>query len=153
MLGPMVNPAAPQKQIIGVYDLELARRYHYIYQHLDRQYVILHSLDGYDEISLTNDFKIMNNRGELLVSPGELGYERIKPEEITGGKDVAESAVVFKNILEGKGTKAQNQVVIANAAYALSCYYPDKEISYCLDMAATSLKDGKALGTFKKLVG
>eukprot|EP01035_Chromulina_nebulosa_P000209 gene209-304_t len=57
MLGPMVNPASPAYQLVGVYNLEMARIYNYLLQQTGKAFTIIHSLDGYDEISLTNDTK------------------------------------------------------------------------------------------------
>jgi anthranilate phosphoribosyltransferase len=151
MLGPMVNPAFPQKQMVGVFSLDLARLYGYIYQQSNKDFTILHSLDGYDEISLTGPFKTISNKSEDIFNPEDLGFEKIKPEEISGGKTVDDSAIIFMNILEGKGTQAQQNVVEANAAMALQCYF-DKEFAECRAMARESIESGKALASFKKLI-
>src|SRR6187549_68488 len=111
MLGPMVNPAFPKRQLVGVFSLELARKYGYLYQNTDKQFVILHSLDGYDEISLTGDFKYFSNRGERVATPGDLGLPRLTVADLKGGDTVEEAAHVFMRVLEGKGTAAQNAVV------------------------------------------
>ena len=119
MLGPMVNPAFPKRQLVGVFSLELARKYGYLYQHTDKQFVVLHSLDGYDEISLTGAFKYFYNNGEQLADAADLGLPNVTYEQIGGGDSVADSAKIFINVLEGKGTPAQNAAVIANAGMAL----------------------------------
>lgn len=151
MLGPMVNPSFPKKQLVGVFSLELARLYGYLYQKTDKHFVILHALDGYDEISLTSSFKKITNGKEAIVSPTDLGFDTINQEQIHGGETVAESAKIFETILKGEGTEAQNNVVIANAAMAIEC---GKEVSItdALGMARESLESGKALITFKKIL-
>jgi anthranilate phosphoribosyltransferase len=152
MLGPMVNPSFPKKQMVGVYSLELARLYNYLYQQTDKQYAIVHSLDGYDEVSLTGSFKMISNTMDAILSPSELGLNTLKPEEISGGNSIPEAAEIFVNVLEGKGTSAQNQVVLANSALALNCYYPEKSIESCIEIATDSIKSQKAFGVFKKLL-
>ncbi|KYG74059.1 anthranilate phosphoribosyltransferase [Roseivirga spongicola] len=151
MLGPMVNPSFPKKQLVGVFNLELARLYGYLYQKTDKHFVILHALDGYDEISLTGAFKKITNDKEEIVSPEEIGLQTIQPEAIFGGDTVEESAKIFERILKGEGTKPQNEVVIANAAMAIQC---GKGVSSddALGMARESLESGKALKTFRKIL-
>ncbi len=152
MLGPMVNPAFPQCQLVGVFSLELARIYQYIYQQSTKDYSIIHALDGYDEISLTGDFKSITKAGEQLYAPKDYGMPVVTPEDIFGGDSVPEAAAIFKNVIEGKGTEAQNNVVIANAATALQCYYPEKSLEQCLEMAKASLMDGKAADKLSTLL-
>lgn len=151
MLGPMVNPSFPKKQLVGVFSLELARLYGYLYQKTDKHFVILHALDGYDEISLTGAFKKITNEKEEIVNPEEMGLETIQPQAIFGGDTVEESAKIFEAILKGEGTKAQNEVVLANAAMAIQC---GKGVSTedALGMARESLESGKALQTFKRIL-
>mgnify|MGYP003681540157 FL=1 len=124
MLGPMVNPSFPKKQLVGVFSLELARLYGYLYQNNDVRFSVLHALDGYDEVSLTGDLKWISNSGEQVISPEELGFKTIMPETIKGGKTIKESATIFMDILEGKGSAEQEAVVIANAAIALTTSKP-----------------------------
>ncbi len=152
MLGPMVNPSFPQKQMVGVYSLELARLYNYLYQQTNKQYAIVHSLDGYDEVSLTGSFKMISNKMDAILAPENLGMKSLSPEEIGGGNSIPEAASIFVNVLEGKGTGPQMQVVIANAALALSCYYPEKSLESCIELATDSLQGQKALTVFKKLL-
>lgn len=152
MLGPMVNPGRPQNQIVGVFSLELARMYNYLYQKSNVNYCIIHSLDGYDEISLTSDFKVLTNKADRILSPYNLQMPLLKAEELAGSGDVPGTANIFINILEGKGTTAQNAVVISNAAMALATYFPEKGIEICLEDAKSSLFGGKALKIFTKLI-
>jgi anthranilate phosphoribosyltransferase len=152
MLGPMVNPSFPKRQLVGVFSLELARQYGYLYQNTDKDFLILHSLDGYDEVSLTGAFKFYFNEGERLSTPGELGLPVIKYEDIKGGATVQESAILFMNVLEGKGTVEQNAAVIANAAMALYCVNRAEGLSKAVENAEQALLSGKALGAFKKLM-
>jgi anthranilate phosphoribosyltransferase len=152
MLGPMVNPSFPGKQLIGVYSLELARLYNYLYQLGHTRYIIVHSLDGYDEISLTADFKYILNGVEKIASPGSFGFEKTLPADLSGGNTIPEAAAIFMRILEGNGTVTQNNVVLANSELALRCYFPDRQADDCRKMAAESLAGGKALAKFKKLI-
>ncbi|MCU4175760.1 anthranilate phosphoribosyltransferase [Marinilabiliaceae bacterium N1Y90] len=152
MLGPMVNPSFPQNQLVGVFSVELARIYQYIYQQTDKNYSIVHALDGYDEISLTGDFKSITQNGETIYAPSDFGMNTVRPEEIFGGDTVPQAAEIFVQILEGKGTDAQNNVVLANAALALQCYYPEKTIEQTILDARQSLLDGKAAGVLAKLL-
>jgi len=152
MLGPMVNPSFPQKQMVGVYSLELARLYNYIYQKSDKQFVILHSLDGYDEISLTARIKLLTNTGERMVEPETMGFKRYKPADLVGGSSVEESAKLFTNILSGNGTEAQTSVVLANAAIGLQCLGVGADYESCVEIARESLLNGKAMQSLKKLI-
>ena len=150
MLGPMVNPSFPKNQVVGVFNLELARMYGYLYQNTDKNYAILHDLAGYDEISLTDRTKLISNSEDKMFSPEELGIETIRQKDIYGGKNVEDSATIFMNILNGKGTVAQNNVVCANAGLAISI---SNEISHSegFALAKESLESKNALKTFKKL--
>jgi anthranilate phosphoribosyltransferase len=152
MLGPLVNPAKPKNQLVGVFNLELARIYAYMYQKSDIKYTILNALDGYDEISLTCDFKTFSVEGEKINSIESLGFDRLNPLEILGGNSVSESADIFVNVLNGDATAAQNNVVLANAALAIKTIGPDKNFADCFYEAEESLVGKKALKSFKTLV-
>jgi anthranilate phosphoribosyltransferase len=144
MLGPLVNPSQPQNQLVGVFNLEVARTYNYLLQETDLNYGVLYALDGYDEISLTSPFKLFTKESEKTISPKELGMHRLKQSDIFGGNSVREAADIFKNIIEGKGTRAQNSVVLANAAFAIKTI--DNNISFedALEKAKDSLMGLKA---------
>jgi anthranilate phosphoribosyltransferase len=152
MLGPMVNPSFPKNQLIGVFSLETARLYNYIYQQTDRNYSIIYSLDGYDEISLTGDFKIISNGEEQLFSPAQVGMPVLAPSELFGGNTVEEAAKIFTSILRGEGTDAQNAAVIVNSGMALRRISPEKSMEECFEIAKSSLFGGKASETLKKIV-
>jgi anthranilate phosphoribosyltransferase len=152
MLGPMVNPSFPANQLVGVFSLDVARLYNYLYQESDKLYCIIHALDGYDEISLTGAFKVFTRQTERTFSPADLDLETVSPADIYGGTTVEEAAKVFLHILEGNGSRAQNEVVIANAAFALFCMDESQGIDRCLERAQQSLQSGAALSTFKNLV-
>jgi anthranilate phosphoribosyltransferase len=152
MLGPMVNPSSPRKQLVGVYSLELARLYNYLYQQEDIQYAIVHSLDGYDEVSLSDSFKYIFNGSEQIITPEMLGYEKTNQPDLRGGQTVNEAAAIFSTILEGRGTIAQNSVVLANSQLATRCFFPSKSIDECREIAEDSLFGGKALSAFKMLI-
>jgi anthranilate phosphoribosyltransferase len=150
MLGPMVNPAFPKYQMVGVFNLELARMYGYLYQNTDKTYSILHGLDGYDEISLTGATKVIGNAMESVLEPEAFGLKPLKPAEIYGGDSVEEAAQIFLNVLQGRGTEAQEAVVCANAGMAIAT---SKGCSprVGFEKALESLKNGNAQKAFKKL--
>ncbi len=152
MLGPMVNPAFPPKQLVGVFSLELARQYGYLYQNTDKEFIVLHDLHGYDEISLTGPFKVFGNEGEKVFEPSDLGLPEVEAEEIMGGATVEDSAQIFLKILEGRGTTSQKSVVIANAGMALYCASRHLGIEHAMAKAKESLESGKALEAFRKLL-
>ncbi|RKE44455.1 anthranilate phosphoribosyltransferase [Sphingobacterium detergens] len=151
MLGPLTNPANPKFQSVGVFSLELARLYGYLYQNTNKQYSIIHALDGYDEISMTGDFKVINNQGENYYNMEELGFSPILPEELAGGDSIAEAAKTFLSILNNEGTDVQNNVVLTNAAFAIKTFHPEKSFGDCFYEAEESLMGGKALKSFKKI--
>lgn len=152
MLGPMVNPSFPNKQLVGVFSLELARLYNYLYQQTNKNYAIIHAIDGYDEVSLTGGTKVITNHFEKIIEPYDLGLEQVSPDDLYGGKTVDEAVKIFTNILEGKGTTAQKNVLIANTALGLNCYYDGKPLDKCVEMARESLESGKAYKVLKKLI-
>ncbi|MFC4096259.1 anthranilate phosphoribosyltransferase [Euzebyella saccharophila] len=150
MLGPMVNPAFPKNQMVGVFNLELARMYGYLYQNTDKKFTVLHALDGYDEISLTGNTKTISNHTESMLKPQDFGVEPILQSQIVGGDSIEESAQIFLNVLQGKGTEAQNNVVCANAGVAIATV---KNLSpkEGFEKAKDSLLNGSGLKALKKL--
>lgn len=150
MLGPMVNPAFPKNQIVGVFNLELARMYGYLYQNTDKRYTILHALDGYDEISLTGPAKTISNSSEAMLSPEDFGISRIGKDAIRGGTTIGESAQIFMDILQGKGTEAQNNVVCANAGIAIATV-KDLTPAEGFEIAKESLRSGAGLNALRTL--
>ena len=152
MLGPMVNPAFPQYQLVGVYNLEMARIYNYLLQLSGKPFTIIHSLDGYDEISLTNDTKVITNNGEKIMTPEQLGKRMVSAADIQGGKTVEEAAKIFSAIIKGEGNWAQNAVVLANAAMALHCTGKYKNFDEAFQAAVDSLESGRAYQSLKKLI-
>ncbi len=150
MLGPMVNPSFPKNQLVGVFNLELARLYGYLYQNTNKNFTILHALDGYDEISLTGNTKVISNETETMLSPESFGVPKIKQRDIFGGDTVKESAEIFMNVIRGKGTEAQNNVVSANAGMAIATV---KKITpkEGFELAKESLLSGRGLKALKKL--
>jgi anthranilate phosphoribosyltransferase len=150
MLGPMVNPAFPKNQMVGVFNLELLRLYGYLYQNTDKNYSIVHALDGYDEISLTGDTKVISNRSERMFAPGDLDVPKIRQSEIFGGNTVEEAAGIFMQVIEGKGTEAQNNVVSANAGLAIATA---KQIDHKqgFEIAKEALLSGRGLRALQTL--
>ncbi len=152
MLGPMVNPAKPKYQLVGVYNLEMARIYNYLLQKSDNPFTIIHSLDGYDEISLTGDTKVITQQGEKVYSATQLGKRLVCPGDITGGETVEEAAAIFLKIIKGEGSWSQNAVTLANAAMALHCTGNYATYDDAYQAAVTSLESGKAYSTLQTLL-
>jgi anthranilate phosphoribosyltransferase len=152
MLGPLVNPASPKFQLIGVYNLEMARIYSYMLQKTSSSFAVIHSLDGYDELSLTGDARVITNEGDRVMTPEQLGKRMVSPSDIYGGNSPEEAAKIFLTILKGNGSWAQNAVVLANAAMALYCTGAYREYDLAFAAAVESLESGKALGSFNTLI-
>ncbi|CAL2108770.1 Anthranilate phosphoribosyltransferase [Tenacibaculum sp. 190524A02b] len=152
MLGPLVNPSSPQNQLLGTFNLEVARLYNYILQEENTNYGIVHALDGYDEISLTGGFKLFTKNGEQLIMPQDLQQKQVLQSDIYGGNSVEDAAKIFKTILNGKGTEAQNNVVLTNAAFALTIVDETKSFEDAFEEAKTSLFGLKAKDCLNKLV-
>jgi len=150
MLGPLVNPSFPKHQLTGVFNLELARLYCYLFQKTDQNFTILYALDGYDEISLTGPAKAIRNSGEGLIDPQDFGVETLSEKQITGGANVPSSAAIFTSVLDGKGTTAQNNVVCANAAMAIATATNCNPLEG-FEKAKESLMSGQAAQAFKTL--
>ncbi len=152
MLGPLVNPAQPNHQSVGVFNLKIARLYQYLHEDLDKKYSIIHALDGYDEISLTGKTKIINKNEEFLASPSYFGLPTYTAEDIFGGDTIESAAKIFVDILDGNGTQAQQDVVIANSATAIQCFNENKPIADCVAEARESLVNGKAKAALRGIV-
>ena len=150
MLGPMVNPSLPKNQLVGVFSLELARMYAYLYQNTEVNYSILHALDGYDEISLTGDTKMISRNTEIILNPNDFQLSKLQFEDIKGGETIEESATIFMNIISGNGTEAQQNVVCANAALAIATV-ENCTVLNAFEKAKESLQSGRALEKLKKL--
>ncbi len=151
MLGPMVNPAFPKNQLVGVFNLELLRMYSYLYQNTDINYTILHALDGYDEISLTGPTKVIRNTSETMINPEFFGVNTLVQSDIYGGYSIEDAAKIFTQILNGQGSEAQNNVVCANAAMAIATT-TKKSVEESFGLAKESLLGGKAKAKFERLV-
>ena len=153
LLGPIINPSRPQCQLLGTANLDQMRLYNSVYQRLGIDYGIMNSMDGYDEISLTGDFKVMTNNYEKVFHVSDLGFEIAKPEELKAGATEEEAAKIFDTVLDGTCLPAQRNIVLANAAFAIQVLEKGKkDIPECLDIARESLDSGNALRTFKKFV-
>lgn len=152
ILGPLISPARPNYQCLGVYNLKMMRLYSYIYQNLGVQYSVVHSLDGYDEISLTDTCKISNNAGEYVFSPEQLGFDCLQQIDLSGGDTVQDAAAIFMNVLNNSATKAQTSAVIANSALAIQTHNPMKQFEQCKAEAAESLESGSAKLAFEKFL-
>jgi anthranilate phosphoribosyltransferase len=144
ILGPLISPVRPQYQCLGVYNLKMMRLYNYIYQNLGVQYSIVHSLDGYDEVSLTDTFKVQSNMGEFVYTPEKIGFKRLSQEDLWGGESVDDAAKIFMNVLENKATEAQRNAVVVNSAFAIQTRTPMKPLEQCIAEAEHSLEGGHA---------
>lgn len=152
MLGPLVNPTVPTYQLLGVYNLALQRLYSYTFQSNATQFAVVHSLDGYDEISLTSDFKVVDCRGEQIYSPQSIGLQRCKASDLYGGETIEQAAHIFDNVLNGRATAAQRDCVIANGAFAIRVICPDKSVEECVEEARVALVSGRARDVFRKFL-
>ena len=151
LLGPLVNPSQPKAQLLGVANLDQMRIYRQVYQKLGIDYGIVNSIDGYDEISLTGDFKVATNNYERVFSPADLGFVPATPEELVGGANEDEAAEIFDAVLENRALPAQKNVVLANAAFGIQVMEKGKKsIEECVEIARESIDSGKALATFRK---
>lgn len=152
MMGPIINPSFPKNQLVGVSDLEILDLYHQVFADSQQNYLIVHSLDGFDEISLTGDARFVSNNAKNTISPDDFGFSMLEQEELSGGNSVEDAARIFRNVLEGNGTVAQRNVVIANAALGIQCISQKKSLAECIAEASVSLESGQALGVLKKLM-
>lgn len=153
LLGPIINPSKPQCQLLGVANLNQMRLYQQVYQRIGIDYGIVNSIDGYDEISLTSDFKVTTNDYERVFKPADLGFDIARPEELVGGATEEEAAQIFDAVLQGTALQAQKNIVMVNAAFAIQVLEKGKKsIEECIDIARESLDSGKALSTFRRFV-
>ena len=153
LLGPIINPSKPQCQLLGVANLDQMRLYQQVYQRIGIDYGIVNSIDGYDEISLTGDFKVTTNDYERVFKPADLGFQTARPEELVGGATEEEAAEIFDKVLQGTALPAQKNIVLANAAFAIQVLEKgQKPIDECVAIARESLDSGKALSTFRRFV-
>jgi anthranilate phosphoribosyltransferase len=152
MLGPLVNPTLPKRQMLGVYNLKLARMYYYLYQQTGADFTVVNSLDGYDEISLTSAFKCFCNSGESIYTPEALGFKRAAESELYGGDTVEKASAIFDRVLSNTATEAQKSVVVANAAFAIRTINPQLDVAACAAQAQASIESGSALKSLKKFI-
>src|SRR5699024_4965328 len=149
---PLVNPSFPKAQVMGVYNLEIARAYNYLFQQTDKRFTILHSLDGYDEVSLTADTRLINNQGEHNLTPEELGKTPVKQEDLYGGNTIQKARDMFQKIIKGEGTQAQSSVITANADVGIKCAGLYDSYEDCYQAAKESPESGKAYKVLTDLI-
>lgn len=152
VLGPLVNPVQPEFQMLGVYDLAMLRLYSYIYQEENKKFTIVHSMDGYDEISLTSQFKVVSNRGEQMFMPDDLGFKRLNQEDLYGGDTPEDASKIFRDVLSASATEAQTNAVLVNAAFGIQTVDQTKTIEECIEIARDSLYGKKALKVLEKFI-
>ena len=152
LLGPLVNPSRPKYILLGTYSMDIMRLYHYLLQETNHVYFIVHSYDGYDEISLTGKFKLISTNEESVLEPSYLGMTTVKEKDLYGGNNIEDAADLFLKILNNEGTKEQKNVVVANAAMAIHCVKNNQPLSDFIDIAKESLESKNALSVYKKLI-
>jgi anthranilate phosphoribosyltransferase len=152
LLGPLLNPSRPRQQLTGVFSEEIMPLYRAVFEDMDIRYAIIHAADGYDEISLTGPFRVVDNTADSVVRPDQIGLPAIDAEALHGGTSIAGAAGILTGILSGNGSAAQRDVVCANAAYAIRCFNPGAAIADCLAEARESLDSGKAYAALKAAV-
>lgn len=152
LLGPLVNPSRPKYILLGTYSMDIMRLYNYLLQETNHEYFIVHSYDGYDEISLTGKFKLISTNEESVLEPSYLGMTTVKEKDLYGGNNIEDAADLFLKILNNEGTKEQKNVVVANAAMAIHCVKNNQPLSDCIDIAKESLESKNALSVYKKLI-
>lgn len=152
MLGPLVNPAKPGYQMLGVYNLPLLRLYCYTYQESGTRFAVVHSLDGYDEISLTGEFKVASDGHEKIYTPESIGFRQYNESDLDGGETPEAAARIFDNVLNNRATPAQKDVVTVNAAFAIRTMSPERSIEECVNIARESIESGRALNVFRKFL-
>ena len=152
MLGPMVNPIQPKNQLVGVFNSNIFRLYSHIYSKSDKNYCIVHSIDGYDEISLTSPFKLFSNHSDIMLEPKDLNFDNIEPLSLSGGKNIDESLKIFLNVLKNKGKKEQIDSVLANSGLAIYCAKKLSSINEGVELARESLESGKAYNCLKLFI-
>ena len=152
MLGPMVNPIQPKSQLVGVFNSNIFRLYSHIYSKTNKSYCIVHSIDGYDEVSLTGSFKLFSNNQDLMLEPKDLGFNVIDSIKLSGGKNIKESSKIFLDILKNKGTSEQVDAVLANSGLAIYCAKKLNSIKDGIEIARESLESGKAYNCLKLFI-
>ncbi|MBL4704572.1 MAG: anthranilate phosphoribosyltransferase [Flavobacteriales bacterium] len=152
LLGPLVNPAQPSHQLVGVFNLKVARKYKYLLEEDEKQFKVLHNTDGYDEATLTAPLKVMSNNSDLELFPPDLLSQQIKPEQLYGGTTIKEAAELFTTILAGNGTEAQTNVIAANAGLAIQCFESELSLADCIEKAREAIASQKAMETLKKVL-
>ncbi len=152
LLGPLVNPAAPPNLVLGISQHVYLKKFEFLLQELDKNYLLLHSMDGYDEISLTGNFKIITPQKTDLLYPEAIGFKTLLPQQLEVGDSIASAAKIFTAVLQNEASEAQKNVVIVNTAFALQCCLPAKQLDECISLAKEALENGKALQIFKKLI-
>ena len=152
MLGPMVNPIQPKSQLVGVFNSNIFRLYSHIYSQTNKSYCIVHSIDGYDEVSLTGSFKLFSNNQDLMLKPKDLGFNVIDSVKLSGGKNIKESSKIFLDILKNKGTSEQVDAVLANSGLAIYCAKKLNSIKDGIEIARESLESGKAYNCLKLFI-
>ncbi len=152
MLGPLVNPVMPHSQLLGVYNLKLARAYKYLFEESGQNFTIVNSLDGYDEVSLTSEFKVFSNLSEDIYTPEQFGFKRAQQKALYGGDTPQKAAKIFDMVLSGQAAEEQSNAVLINAAFGLLTLEPSMGVDSAISLARDSLKSGRAKNAFEKFV-
>lgn len=153
-LGPLLNPARPKFSVMGTFGSEVSRLYDYVMQEEEgREYMIIHSRDGYDEISLTGGGTQLRSReGQRLLFPQDFGLPQLMPAGLHGGETKDEGAAIFRSVLENNCTDAQKAVVCANAGLGIKLMNPGKSLKECVAEARESIESGRGMNVLKQLL-
>jgi len=150
LLGPVANPASPKNKALGVCSFDLLRLYNYLLQRLDGNFAIMHSLGGYDEVSLTDRWKVVSRHEERVYEPRDVGLEAVPPDELSCAS-IEQGVKTLLAVLKGEASGSQTTVVTVNAAFALRCARPAMSLDDALAAARESLQSGRALRVLETL--
>jgi len=155
LLGPLTNPARASAQVVGVYSLDLVERVAEALSMLGtHRALVVHGLDGLDEITITGPTRIAEVREGSVrtyeVTPEEFGMKRAQLEDISGG-DAAANAAIIREILAGKKSPKRD-VVLLNAAAALVAAGKVEHLADAVPLAAQSIDSGAAAAKLETLV-
>src|SRR5438128_3307339 len=155
LLGPLTNPAQANAQVVGVYEEALVEKLAQALNLLGlRRALVVHGLDGLDEITISGPTKVAEVREGTVrsyeVTPEEFGLQRAPIEEIAGGDAVANTAII-RDVLAGERSPRRD-VVLLNAAAALVAASRANHLAEALPLAAASIDSGRAATKLEALV-
>lgn len=155
-LGPFLNPARATRMLLGVANLELAKKFLEIAKKLNfKHLIIVTSEDGMDEISVADKtfaFELKDGRvKEFMIDPQRLGFEKYLKTDLEGGVP-KENAAIARNIINGEEKGAKREAVILNSAYGLLVSARVSNVEEGLKMARAAIDSGRAGEVLDSLV-